>query len=61
MAKYRFTCSDAGINCGYTTSSRKREELLSSITAHASNVHNIREMDPELLKKVEDAIKRTVF
>lgn len=61
MAKYRFSCSDVGMNCGFTTSAKTTEDLMSKIAAHAKDVHNITEIDPDLKKKVEGAIKKTVF
>ncbi len=61
MAKYRFKCSDIGMNCGFETSAKTMEELFPKIVDHAKNVHNIQEIDEELKKKVEGAIKKTIF
>lgn len=58
MSKYRFTCSDAGINCGFTTSDKSMDGLMTKIAAHAKDIHNIQEIDPDLLKKVQAAIKK---
>ncbi len=61
MARYRFSCSDAGLNCGFVTSAGSREALMAKIADHAKDIHNIREIDPELGKKVESAIKKSLF
>lgn len=61
MAKYKFSCSDIGMNCGFTTSAKTTEELMPKIVDHAKNVHNIEEISPDLKKKVESAIKKSMF
>lgn len=61
MAKYKFNCSDIGMNCGFATSAKSREELLPLISKHAKEVHNIEEIQPDLMKKVDSAIKKSMF
>lgn len=61
MAKYKFACSDIGMNCGFTASAKTKEELMPKIVEHAKTAHNITEITPDLQKKVEGAIKKSMF
>lgn len=61
MAKYRFACADIGMECGFKTEAKSKEELMPKIVEHAKTAHNITEITPELQKKVEGAIKKSMF
>jgi predicted small metal-binding protein len=61
MAKYKFACADIGMECGFKTEAKSKEELMPKIVEHAKTAHNITEITPELQKKVEGAIKKSMF
>ncbi len=61
MAKYRFKCSDIGMNCGFETSEKNRDDLMMKIAEHAKTAHNIEEITPDLKAKVDSAIRKTMF
>ncbi|MCL5438293.1 MAG: DUF1059 domain-containing protein [Thermoplasmataceae archaeon] len=61
MAKYKFKCSDIGMDCKFTSSAASKEELMPKITEHAGKAHNITEMNDELRKKVNSAVKKSLF
>lgn len=49
------------MNCGFTTTAKTTDELMPKIVSHAKDIHNIEEISPDLKKKVESAIKKTLF
>ncbi|MBE5729385.1 DUF1059 domain-containing protein [Candidatus Parvarchaeota archaeon] len=57
MMKYEFACKDIGMTCGFKTSAKTKEELMPKIAEHAKTVHGIDPIPPDLMKKVEAAIK----
>ncbi|MCL4314396.1 MAG: DUF1059 domain-containing protein [Candidatus Thermoplasmatota archaeon] len=61
MAKYRFKCSDIGMNCGFEASEKNRDDLMMKIAEHAKTAHNIEEITPDLKAKVDSAIRKTMF
>jgi predicted small metal-binding protein len=56
MAK-ELRCRDLGMNCGFEAKGDTEEEVLRQASAHASSVHQIKEMPPELAAKVRGAIR----
>ena len=59
MAK-TFSCRDVGVNCPYVARGETEEELMADIAKHAKEVHSYTDeqlKDPEMMKKVKEAIK----
>ena len=52
-----FKCKDIGMDCGFETKSKSNEELMKQIKDHASKVHNIKDIPPDLMTKINGAIK----
>ena len=55
-----FACKDVGVECPYVARGETEEELMADISKHAKEVHGYTEeqlKDPEMMKKVKDAIK----
>ena len=55
-----FSCKDVGVECPYVARGETEEELMADISKHAKEVHGYTEeqlKDPEMMKKVKDAIK----
>ncbi|MGP6219974.1 DUF1059 domain-containing protein [Caldiplasma sukawensis] len=61
MAKYTFRCADIGQNCGFEASGKSVDELMPKIKEHAAKEHNITEVNDELAKKINGAIKKKMF
>ncbi|MEM0107066.1 MAG: DUF1059 domain-containing protein [Candidatus Micrarchaeaceae archaeon] len=57
--KFSFACNDIGMNCNFTATSSDKNELMKQIAEHAKNAHNIQQIDAELQKKIDAAIKTT--
>jgi predicted small metal-binding protein len=52
-----FRCADTGMSCSFTATADTKEELLKKIAKHASKVHNIHTIDPDLMQRITNAIK----
>ncbi|MEL9914653.1 MAG: DUF1059 domain-containing protein, partial [Thermoplasmatales archaeon] len=61
MAKYSFKCADIGMNCGFETKASTKEELMPLIAEHAKTAHNMSEIPPDVMEKVNKAIKKSFF
>ncbi len=55
--KYTFACKDIGMNCGFKTEAKTKEELLPKIAAHAKEKHNMDTIPHDVMEKVNAAIK----
>ncbi len=55
--KFSFACRDIGMDCNFTTSSADKNALMKQIAEHARTAHNIQQIDAELQKKIDAAIK----
>ena len=53
-----FKCRDIGMACNFEASAKTEAELMTKITEHASKVHNLKQMSPEMMEKVKKAIKK---
>ena len=53
----RIACTNIMSGCPFTTKAATEEELLKKVMAHASEVHGITELTPELAAKVQSAIR----
>jgi len=59
MAK-TMACRDLGVDCSYVARGETEEELMADVAKHAKEVHGYTDeqlKDPEMMKKVEAAIK----
>ncbi len=61
MATYKFKCSDIGMDCKFVSSAPTKEALMPKIVEHAAKAHNITEINEDLKKKVDGAIKKSFF
>ncbi len=52
-----FKCSDIGMQCGFQATTPSREEMLLKIGMHASEAHQMKSVSPDLLQKIQKAIK----
>ncbi|HET8857347.1 MAG TPA: DUF1059 domain-containing protein [Nitrososphaeraceae archaeon] len=52
-----FGCSDAGVDCKWTTTANTEEEIMEKIKEHARNDHGFTEIPQDIAKKVKTAIK----
>jgi predicted small metal-binding protein len=53
----RIACSDIMPGCTFSATAATEEELLKKVRAHASQVHGITDLTPELAAKVKSAIR----
>jgi predicted small metal-binding protein len=53
-----FKCKDLGMNCPFETTAKTEEELLKKIAEHASKVHNMKTISPDMMAKIKKAIKK---
>lgn len=52
----KFECQVVGYDCDYTTKAKSESALMQKIVKHGTQVHNIREMTPEIMERVKMAI-----
>ena len=50
-------CKDLGLDCDFVAKADTEETLLEQVAHHASTVHGINEITPELLGQVKSAIR----
>jgi predicted small metal-binding protein len=50
-------CADLGMTCGFEVKDDNKAELLQILALHADKTHNIKNIPPELLEKIQKAIK----
>ncbi len=55
---FSFKWADIGMNCGFETKTETKEELLTKIAEHAKAVHNMATISPDVMAKVEAAVKQ---
>jgi len=53
-----FKCADIGMKCGFEATAKTEPELLKKIAGHAKAVHGIDPIPPDLMAKVQKAIKK---
>ena len=46
------------MQCGFETKADSREQLMKDMTAHAKSAHNITNIAPDLMVKINAAIKK---
>ena len=54
----KFKCADLGMQCGFETSADNKEQLLKNIATHAKESHNMTSIAPDLMMKINGAIKQ---
>ncbi|MGA3021157.1 MAG: DUF1059 domain-containing protein [Candidatus Micrarchaeales archaeon] len=52
-----FSCADIGISCNFRARANTDDELWKKISDHTKKVHNIQNMDREMMDKVQSVIK----
>jgi len=52
-----FKCADIGMDCKFTAKALTKNGLMRKIEDHASDVHKITSVPPDLKAKIESAIK----
>jgi len=52
-----FKCKDIGMDCPFEAKAKSNEELMKMISAHASKVHNMTIVPPDMMAKIKGAIK----
>lgn len=52
-----FRCADIGMQCGFKAEAPSREELLLKIGMHAASEHQMNEVEGNVLKSIQNAIK----
>jgi len=57
MTAKKISCADVVAGCGFTAQAASEQELLQKVAAHAGRDHGIKDVTPEVLKKVKAAIK----
>ena len=57
----RIACNDVVPGCPFTATAATEEELLKKVAEHASQVHGVAEVTPELAAQVKSAIKDDVY
>lgn len=53
----RIACNNVVPGCGFTASADTEEELIDKVAVHAANDHGVLEVTPELVAKVNAAIR----
>ncbi|MCL5419378.1 MAG: DUF1059 domain-containing protein [Candidatus Marsarchaeota archaeon] len=56
-----FACKDIGLSCSFKAKAKTEEELMGKIAQHASEAHNMQQIDAATLSKVKAAIKSSFF
>jgi predicted small metal-binding protein len=50
-------CKDIGMTCGFELKDDDRDELMQLLAMHAEKTHNMKTIPPDVMKKVQEAIK----
>ena len=51
-------CKDLGMDCGFKATAETEDELLKKVAEHAAEVHDLKEISPEMMEKVKSIIKK---
>lgn len=57
MSKKKISCADVVPGCAFTAEAGSEAELLAKVATHAGHEHGLKDVTPEVLKKVKAAIK----
>jgi predicted small metal-binding protein len=50
-------CRDVGVDCDFKATGETTEDVLQQAAAHAKNDHGMDQIPPELMEKVQAAVK----
>lgn len=50
-------CRDVGFDCNGVIKANTEEEALNLAAQHAKSVHNVKEVTPEIVKKIKSVMK----
>ncbi len=51
-------CKDIGMKCGFELKDENQDELMQILALHAEKTHNIKTIPPDIMQKVQKAIKK---
>lgn len=51
------SCTDAGVDCGWSATAETEEELMAKATEHVKESHKDMQVNPELAEKIKSLIK----
>ncbi len=51
-------CKDIGMKCGFELKDENQDELMQILALHAEKTHNIKTISPEVMQKIQKAIKK---
>ncbi|MCL5437741.1 MAG: DUF1059 domain-containing protein [Candidatus Thermoplasmatota archaeon] len=54
---FSYRCKDIGYDCSFEFRAKEKKDLLPRIKIHTKYAHNVFEMSPDMIKKVEDACR----
>ncbi len=55
MKKLR--CRDVGFDCDHEIAAEREEEILAQVAEHAQTVHGLKEITPQVVEAVKEAIQ----
>ncbi len=53
-----FKCKDIGMKDDFEVKTENQDELMKIIALHAESSHGIKEVSPDMLQKIQKAIKK---
>jgi predicted small metal-binding protein len=51
-------CKDIGMKCGFEVKDESLEELMQILALHAEKTHKIKAIPPDVMEKIQKAIKK---
>jgi predicted small metal-binding protein len=51
-------CKDIGMKCGFEVKDESQDELMQILALHAEKTHNMKTIPPDVMEKVQKAIKK---
>jgi predicted small metal-binding protein len=51
-------CKDIGMKCGFEVKDEDQNEMMQILALHAEKTHNLKTIPPDLMQKVQKAIKK---
>ena len=54
---FSFKCSDIGMSDSFQAKAQNKNELMTQIAAHAKKEHKMESIPPDVMKKIQKAIK----
>jgi predicted small metal-binding protein len=52
-----FKCKDIGMDCPFEVKTKSEEDLMKLIASHAATEHKMKDVPPDMLKKIKAAVK----